>query len=76
MKHKKAPHETAHESAHDAADDPKPLADLQTAHAEALVALALLKRAEPRDAEAVLAQKLVVQGLAADIAAHEAAGTE
>jgi hypothetical protein len=39
------------------------------AHADALAVLKTLKQAEPRDADAVLQQKFVVQGLAAQLAA-------
>lgn len=48
--------------------------DVRQAHTDALAHLATLKRAEPRDADAVLQQKLAVQALAAELAELEAAG--
>lgn len=51
--------------------DARPLADVQREHSEALDVLKAVKAEDPRDAEKVHAQKLVVQALAAEIAAHE-----
>lgn len=54
----------------------RPIGEVRQAHTEALTRLGDLKRAEPRDADAVLKQKHVVQGFAADLAAREPSKTE
>jgi hypothetical protein len=51
-----------------------PLPELEQAHRDALEELVALKRATPRDPDAIVRQKLVVQGVADEIAARAGAG--
>jgi hypothetical protein len=51
-----------------------PLPELEQAHRDAIEELVALKRATPRDPDAIVRQKLVVQGVADEIAARAGAG--